>query len=177
MKLKRGISETIITRRWKYVATVQTTKINKVEWKEEKNFAKAKNNHRIFRFIKRSFQFMCVVEFWIHSVECVYDTHHNHIKWHTNKQTYMCGCVSTFIAQRCSLSTNHFRFNQSNKIKYRRNKQKFPCHFITALVTEKKKIAPFALSFHPNTKTHNVIVITFSMCSFHNTEAKVIIMV
>lgn len=33
----------------------------------------------------------------------------------------MNNCSFPFIAQRCNLSTNHFRFNRSNKIKRRRN--------------------------------------------------------
>lgn len=53
--------------------------------------------------------------------------------WHTSQShqmTYiqvsrhsMYHCWFHFMAQRCNLSTNHFRFNRSNKIKYRRNEK------------------------------------------------------
>lgn len=71
--------------------------INSNKWKKEIGAVPSKESHlRSSHNAQTYFCFLCifffsplacVIQFRIHFDKCVYDTHHNHIKWRTNKQT------------------------------------------------------------------------------------------
>lgn len=65
-----------------------------------------------------------------------------------------------FMAQRCNLSTNHFRFNRSNKIKYRRKRNIFLCSAFPFLCSTKPCRLFHSLT-HGEAKGAAVVVITF----------------
>lgn len=108
----------------------------------------------------------------------LWHTSQNRIKYSVRISTHsMNNCSFPFIAQRCNLSTNHFRFNRSNKIKCRHKttqqqqpKMRFSVFITTDL--EKSFASTFSVfhflilyvSWQIRSYLLCVVVITFKMC-------------